>query len=403
MTLYVIGGGVAGLSAAVTGVAAGMAVCLIEAAPRAGGRCRSFDDPILGRRIDNGSHVLIGANPAALAYLEQIGARASLMRIGENGVPFVDLERGAHWTFRSGRPVPGAGIAAHLAALRLLFPAGGRTVGELLPDDILMRRFWEPLTVAALNTAPNRADAGLLRAILGEILRHGLAGLDLYMARDGLSESFVDPAVAWLTQRGARVELGRPVQAFRIEGARVAAIVLPDRELALEPGDRIVLATPPSATGGLLAEVTVPSGSNAIVNGHFRVEADLLPTAAVPVVGLCGATAQWLFRRADVLSVTVSDAAALLPLEQEAVAETLWRDVTRALGLPAMPVPPYRIVREKRATFDQTPDNQRLRPGPRTAWGNLLLAGDWTATGLPATIEGAIRSGRTAARQAART
>ena len=402
MSLYVIGGGVAGLSAAVTSVEAGMAVCLIEAAPRAGGRCRSFDDPILGRRIDNGSHVLIGANPAALAYLEQIGARASLIRIGEDGVPFVDLESGAHWIFRSGRPVPGAGLAAHLAALRLLFPAAGRTVGELLPDDMLMRRFWEPLTVAALNTAPNRADAGLLRAILGEILRHGRSGLDLYMAREGLSESFVDPAIAWLTQRGARVEPGQSVQAFRTDGPRITAIVLPDRELVLGPSDRLVLATPPNVAARLLPDVTVPSGSNAIVNGHFRVDAGMIPTTAVPVMGLCGATGQWLFRRADVLSVTVSDAAALLPLEQDVVAEMLWRDVTQALGLPAMPVPPCRIVREKRATFDQTPANQRLRPASRTAWSNLFLAGDWTATGLPATIEGAIRSGRDAAHLAAR-
>ena len=402
MTLYVIGGGVAGLSAAVTGAAAGENVCLIEAAPRAGGRCRSFDDPVLGCRIDNGSHVLIGANPAALAYLEQIGARGSLMSLGENGIPFADLESGARWTFRSGRPVPGVGLPAHLAALRLVFPVTGRTVGAVLPDDLLMRRFWEPLTVAALNTAPGRADAGLLRAILGEILRHGRSGLDLYMARDGLSESFVDPAVAWLRQRGARVEPGQPVRAFRTDGARITAIVLPDRELALDAGDRLVLATPQNVTARLLPGVTVPLGSNSIVNGHFRLEPGPLFRDAPPVMGLCGGTGQWLFRRGDVLSVTVSDAGALLPLDQAEVADILWRDVAWALGLPAVPVPPCRIVREKRATFDQTPANQRLRPATRTAWSNLFFAGDWTATGLPATIEGAIRSGRDAARLAAR-
>ncbi len=400
MTVYVIGGGIAGLSAAVTAAGEGARVHLIEAAPQAGGRCRSFDDAVLGRRIDNGSHVLIGANPAALNYLQQIGARDSLVRIGEHGAPFVDLESGARWTFRAGRPVPGGGLGSHLRALAMLAPARGRTVRQVLGGGPMMRRFWEPLTVAALNTASERADASLLRAILGEILRHGRTGLDLYMARDGLSESFVDPALAFLEAHNAVVSFGQSLRGLAVAGQEIAALETAAGTITLGPDDRVVLATPATVTRRLLPDATTPEGSNAIVNAHFRVDPAQLPAGRVPVLGLCGGTAHWLFQRGDVLSVTVSDAGALLDLEQDVLARRLWRDVALALGLDAAAVPPCRLVREKRATFDQTPANEKCRPGPCTRFSNLFLAGDWTATGLPATIEGATRSGVRAARLA---
>lgn len=402
MTVHVIGAGMAGLAAALTAAAAGAGVNLIEAAPQAGGRCRSFDDPVLGCRIDNGSHVLIGANPAALAFLDQVGARDSLMPLGLQGVPFVDLETGERWRFRAGRPVPGAGLYDHLQALRLAGPTTGRTVSEVLADGTLMRRFWEPLTVAALNTAPERASAALLRRIVGEILRRGSAGLELFMARQGLSESFVDPALRCLQGLGAAVRFGCPVQGLLLNGATVAGLALADGEMHIGAGERVILALPPAAARRLLPHLPIPSGSNAIVNAHFRVPQGLLAGDAPELTGICGGTAQWLFRRGVVLSVTVSDANRLLECEQAELAALLWQEVCRALSLPPCPLPPSRIVREKRATFDQTPGNEGLRPPARTSLSNLFLAGDWTATGLPATIEGAIRSGRRAAELALR-
>jgi len=397
VTVFVIGAGMAGLGAAVTAASAGHAVTLIEAAPHAGGRCRSFDDPYLGRRLDNGSHVLIGANPAAMAYLDRIGARDSLVRLGHGGTPFVDLADGARWTFRAGRRVPGVGLGQHLRAFALLPPCGGRTVAAVLGDGMMMRRFWAPLTIAALNTAPERASAALLRRILGEILRHGRSGLDLFMAHDGLSDSFVDPALTYLDHRGAVLRMGAPVQAFGIGERMITALHGHDETIDVHEDDRVILAVPPTSGARLLPCMSLPTSFNAIVNGHFLVPERLLTPGSMPLLGLCGATAQWLFQRGDVVSVTVSNANALLSLDQDELARTLWLDVRRALDLGDAVLPPHRIVREKRATFDQTPDNETLRPETRTRFANLFLAGDWTATGLPATIEGAIRSGRRAA------
>jgi uncharacterized protein with NAD-binding domain and iron-sulfur cluster len=116
------------------------------------------------------------------------------------------------------------------------------------------------------------------------------------------------------------------------------------------------------------------------------------------MLGIINGFSQWLFVRRDMASVTISGADELADHAAASIAERMWPEVCRALNLGEKPLPRYRILKEKRATFAQTPANAALRPGVRTRWRNLFLAGDWTATGLPATIEGSLRSGRSAAR-----
>ncbi len=397
MKVHIVGAGVAGLAAAVAAVRQGHHVCLYEAAPQAGGRCRSLDDPTLGRRIDNGSHVLLGANPLALDYLSEIGARDTLVELGVSGYPFVDLASGQSWTFRPGRLVPGVALIEHLRALRLLLPTDQKSVDDVLGDGPLMRRLWSPLTIAALNTAPKDASARLLKRTVVQLLRHGRSGLTLMMARDGLSESFIDPALAVLHTSGVDVQFGRRLTRLARNGNEFCALEFGDQTIPVSVSDRVILAVSIQAAGSLIPNLTVPTGSNAIVNGHFLIEPGTLPPGSVPVLGLCGATAQWLFQRGDVLSATVSAANELTSEDNSSIAERLWRDICRAFKLGDRPLPLYRVVKEKRATFDQTPANETKRPGPRTGLSNLFLAGDWTDTGLPATLEGAVLSGRRAA------
>jgi hypothetical protein len=149
----------------------------------------------------------------------------------------------------------------------------------------------------------------------------------------------------------------------------------------------------------------VPEDSRPIVNAHIRLPAGVRPTRVLPpelpLLGLVGGAADWLFLRDDVASLTVSAAEALAERPAEEIAALMWRDTARALGLDPAPgasaQPVIRIIKEKRATLAQTPAALALRPGPRTRWANLALAGDWTATGYPATIESAVRSGAAAA------
>ena len=150
-----------------------------------------------------------------------------------------------------------------------------------------------------------------------------------------------------------------------------------------------------------MPSLIVPEESNTIVNAHFRLSESVGLPADLPFLGLVGGTAQWLFARGDVASITISAAGALAAEPVEVLARKTWNDVAMALGLDRATLPAYRVVKERRATFAQTPGEVRRRPGTRTRFPNLYLAGDWIDTGLPATIEGAIRSGHLAARAVA--
>jgi squalene-associated FAD-dependent desaturase len=406
--IHVIGAGLAGLSAAVRLVRAGRPVTVYEAAGHAGGRCRSFLDEVLGRRIDNGNHLILSGNDDTREYLEAIGATDRLRGPERAEFPFLDLETGERWTVRPAagripwwilspaRRVPGSRPTEYLRALRLARAGDDATVAQCLDGDgVLFRRFWEPLAVAALNTGADEGAAALLWPVVRETFGRGEAACRPRIASPGLSECFVDPAVRFLEAAGAAVRLRSRLRAITFEGDNAAALDFAGGEtVRLGADDRVVLAVPPAPAAALLPGLEAPRESRAIVNGHFLVG----PIAQHPsFLGLIGGVCQWLFVRGDVASVTVSAADSLAEKSSDTIATRMWIEVARALGLEGRPLPAFRIVKEKRATFAQTPAETRRRPPFRTAWSNLVLAGDWTDTGLPATIEGSVRSGRTAA------
>ncbi|MFZ0236936.1 MAG: FAD-dependent oxidoreductase, partial [Xanthobacteraceae bacterium] len=198
----------------------------------------------------------------------------------------------------------------------------------------------------------------------------------------------------YLRARGAQVRLEHQLRGMRFAAQRVEALDFGDEIVALGDADAVILAVPPYAAASLVAGLSVPNEYRAIVNAHFRIEP---PAGQPPILGVINGTTQWVFAFPGRLSVTVSAGDALLDTPREQLARAIWAEVAQAAALPAEPLPPWQIVRERRATLAATPAQDKKRPGPRTAWRNLLLAGDWTDTGLPATIEGAIRSGNRAA------
>ena len=404
--VHVIGAGLAGLSAAVRLASRGLAVTVHEATNQAGGRCRSYYDSTLGMEIDNGNHLVLSGNKGALSYLDLIGARAGLTTPPSASFPFIDLATGERWTVRANdgmvpwwildpaRRVPGARLREYFALAKLLRAKDGATIGETIScSGPLYSRLIEPLLKSALNTEAQSGSAALAAAIIRETLAAGGRCYRPLIARNGLSKVFVEPALRYVADHGGGVNYGRRLRRLVLGVDRVTALDFGDTSLQIASGDAVVLAVPPAAAGSLAPELPTPTEFRAIVNAHFRVDP---PASLAPMIGVVNGLAQWLFAFPGRLSVTVSAADDLLDLPREDLARRIWSDVAVVAGV-ADAMPPWQIVRERRATFAALPREETKRPGAKTAWDNLVLAGDWTRTGLPATIEGAIRSGANAA------
>jgi hydroxysqualene dehydroxylase len=410
-TVHIIGAGLSGLAAAVRLAEGPARVVVHEATNFPGGRCRSYYDQATDLTIDNGNHLLLSANDAALNYARAIGAESRLVGPPTADFAFIDLATRERWTLRLNNGplpwwifdphsrVPGTRAVDYLRLAPLLWASGEKTVGETIAcSGVLYQRLIQPLLLAALNVDPNEGSAALAAAIIRETLLRGGQACRPLIAREGLGGALVEPAVAHLRQRGVEVKLMHELRALRLAEATVAGLDFGGEQVDLAKGDSVILAVPPYAASALIPGLQAPSSYCAIVNAHFRVEP---PKDFPPFIGVVNGTVEWIFAFPQRLSVTISGADRLLDKPREFLAKTIWEEVAAVARLPAE-LPPWQIVRERRATFAATPQENAKRPKAATRWANLFLAGDWTATGLPATIESAIRSGNLAAELLAR-
>jgi squalene-associated FAD-dependent desaturase len=403
---HIVGAGISGLSAAVRLANANFKVNLYEATQQAGGRCRSYFDAATNLTIDNGNHLLLSGNRHALAYAKSIGAEAGLVGPKRAQFPFVDLKTGKRWqldlgdsrlplwVFDAARRVPDTSLSDYLALLPLVWSSPKTLVGDAIPcKGVLYQRLVQPLLLAALNVDPPEGSAGLAGAIVRETLLAGGQACRPLIAREGLSAVLVEPAIRLLQGRGADIRFGHELREFGSAADRVSELKFGEESVALAPSDAVVLAVPPRSAASLLPGLKTPTEFRAIVNAHFRFE----PPKDLPaILGVVGGLVEWLFAFPQRLSITISGADRLVNRPREELAQAIWRDICQAAGITAE-MPPWQIVRERRATFAATPEQNALRPGASSAFKNLFLAGDWTDTGLPATIEGSVRSGDRAA------
>jgi squalene-associated FAD-dependent desaturase len=405
-TTHIIGAGLAGLAAAVRLTQAGHKVAVHEAALQAGGRCRTYFDGATGLMIDNGTHVVLSGNRCALALAATIGSLDALQRPEEAEFRFVDLASGERWAlkfndsrfpwwlFDRSRRAPQTGVVDYLPLARLAFGAGDRAIGDVVDcSGPMYRRFLEPLLLAALNTAPREGSSKLAAALIRETVALGGAHCRPLLAPAGIGKVFIEPAIAYLRDRGVDVRLGDELTGLVHSGPRVGALKLSRGVRMLGPADRVVLAVPPYAAARLVPGLRVPTAFRGILNVHFAV---VPGTALPPMLGVLNGISEWIFSGPDRVSVTISNANRHFKTPRIDLAHAVWREVAQLAGFPHT-MPRWQVVRERRATFAATPAQNGLRPPAQTSFENVLLAGDWTATGLPATLEGAVRSGFRAA------
>jgi squalene-associated FAD-dependent desaturase len=405
-TVHIIGAGLAGLAAAVGLATRGVATVVHEATDQAGGRCRSYDDAASGMRIDNGTHILLSGNTAALGFLMSIGATALVTGAPSARFPFVDVATKQRWTLDLGagrlpiwvfdrhRRAPGTRPRDYVSLARMMYPSPDQPLGQIIScSGPAYEQVLRPFLLAALNIDPSISSSDLARAVVRDSIARGGLACRPYLAPRGLSAAFVEPAIAYLKDHAGTIRFGNQLRRCVVAADTVTGLDFGDRVVAVGPDDAVVLAVPPYVASSIIPQLQAPDEFRAIINAHFRI---VPPPGLEPMVGVLNGTAEWIFAFEDRISATISGADRLLQHTRDEIAKMIWHDVQSVANVPAE-LPPWQIVRERRATFAATPSQNAKRPGVRTAWRNLALAGDWTDTGLPATIESAVRSGTRAA------
>ena len=426
--VIVIGGGCAGLAAATSLAEKGARVLLFEARPTLGGRATAFTDPATGERVDNGQHVLLGCYRDTFQFLDRIGAMDRVQVQDRLTVDMIDRKGVASRLSCPGLPPPlnlvvglmtwsALGWVDRVAALRL--PRGptqsalpGATVRQWLTrhhqTPRLIEMLWEPLAVAALNQSIDAASAPPFARVLTEMLGRNWRDASLALPLSPLDEMYALPARDYIERHGgevrtsspARVECGADLSGPRVtvrhETFTAPAIICAAPWYALS---EVFVDPPPSLRPTLDAADRTAASPILTVNLWFdRVVMERV------LVGLPGRRMQWVFdkrrvfgEQASHLSLVSSAAETVVSLTNEELIELAIAEVNDAI--PATRAAVLRravVVREKRATFSVAP-GQPPRPSTRTSVPGLLLAGDWIDTGLPATIESAVRSGHMAA------
>jgi squalene-associated FAD-dependent desaturase len=395
----VVGGGLAGLAAALDLVDAGDEVTVYEARPTLGGAVQTLPeregDP--DPPPDNGQHIALGCFVEYLRFLERIGEGASYLRtrlalpvVGEDGTvseirPSLPALLGYRHLARRDR----LRIPLVTARCRNAKPRPGETFGDVLrrlgASDAAVERFWDVFVRPALNLRADEVDAAAGLFTVRTALLGPRGNSDVILPTRPLGWMHGDAAGRALEQAGAAIET-----AARIES-------LDDLD-----ADAIVVAAPPAESARLLGEDAPPLEDSPIVSVHLLFDRVLLDK---PLAALLGSDAHWVFDRGALtghapdegqyLTVVSSGVPELMELRGRALVERIAGQVTERLGNAE--VRWSRVSREPYATVALRPGSEALRPGPRTQRANVVRAGTWTATGWPATMESAVRSGRAAA------
>lgn len=405
----ILGAGLAGLSAAVELVREGAKVRIFEASPHAGGRCRAYFDKHLGLTIDNGNHLVLSGNSWVQQYCETIGADGWHC-FDETAFPFYDCETKEHWSirmndgsvpywiFRASERAAGTSWRDYWPAVRLLRAKPHQVVTDFLDTSSpAYARFWEPLTLAIVNTAPENAAAVLLKEVFQETVMAGGKACRPMIARENLGQALIEPALTYLEERSVTTQFGQRVQAIAADDVQITSLRVGKETLDIGQGEHVIMALPSWEAGQLLPALDPPGAGEGILNIHYAYPTQL---DTPRFLGMVSSLAQWVFLRGDCVSVTVSAAGKAMAEKSDVLAKQCWAEVAAACNLDDAALPLYRVIKEKRATFDQSPQGIAKRRPAASHLNNLSLAGDWTDHKIPSTIECAIRSGQIAARLA---
>jgi squalene-associated FAD-dependent desaturase len=414
----IIGGGFAGLSAAAFLSKNNFQVELIEASGKLGGRAFSIKDEETGDYIDNGQHILMGCYKYTLEFIKLINAEEHFIFQKGLEVNFVKKNFELFQLKTAKLPYPLNLLTGFLKFralslherfqiirffLRIYFYSGPFlekiNVNQWLhleeQNENTRKSFWEILSVGALNTSTHNASAKIFSDILKKIFFRGKKAATIILPKEDLTRSFCNNAKGFVENRGGKFNFHEAAVEFIFQSNRLAEVVTNKRTIS--NFDFVVSAIPVYALKKALKQniffEDLYYEYSSILNVHIWLKENHLKYR---FYGLIGSDVHWVFNHDKHLTVTISDANRFNSLESEEIIRLISEELSKYLKLSKEEITHCRIIREKRATFIPSNKIINTRPGVNTPYDNFFLAGDWINTGLPATIEGAVKSGKMA-------
>lgn len=415
----VIGGGISGLTAAAYLSDSGFKVTLLEASPKLGGRTYSFKSPSKNIWLDNGQHILLGCYKHTIDFLSLIGAKKNFYFQKRLEVNLIDREFGHIKLEAVNLPYPLDIFFGFLKLKNLSFMDKISVVKLLLKlrlinsdklkelsvkewfkresqSDKVVKTFWEVLAIGAMNTSTEKASAKIFVDILKQIFLTGHTSSSIVLPKRSLTESLINDAEEFLKWNECEIFLPERVEKLVVENQKINLIKTSKKEI--KDFDFVISALPAYALDKI---ITLKESGNfsklkysSILNVHLWVDKI---NQKKSFYGLIGSPVHWIFKKKDHLNVVISNADELIRLNDEDLLALIFNELEKYSVLKREEIKDHLIIKEKRATF--VPDNYslNLRPSPETEYNNFFLAGDWTDTGLPSTIESAVKSGKSAA------
>ncbi len=352
--------------------------------------------------IDNGNHLIFSANNNFLNYCELIDSKKTL-KIYEPNFHFFDLVKKSNWSikindgffplwiFNKKNRIPDTSLIDYLCFLKILICNKSDTISDLFNNNkILFTSFWEPFTLGVLNSKCDQASAYLILSVLKKTFFKGGKFCKIIQPEINWNSTLINPSIKYLRENKININFNSSLKKLIIKDDFVSELVFNNCNKKIKDDEKVILSTPISMLKKFFPDIVLPTENNTILNIHFKVK---VKPKYSPLVGMLNSISHWIFIKKDHISVTVSAANRMNDSDSNEIAKTVWLEVSQVFKLDQS-LPKFQVIKEKKATYNQSPKNVKLIEEIKSLPKNLILAGDWTQKNFPCTIESAILSGK---------
>ena len=299
------------------------------------------------------------------------------------------------WILNKKNRVPDTDLKDYLSLLKIFNVNINHSVSDLfLNSGNLYKSFWEPLTLGILNTECENASAFLLTNVIKKSFLKGRDFCQIIQPKKNWNETLITPMLEYLKKNSVFIKYKSILKSLEINNNIITKLNFNNNEILINKEDKVILCLPPNSLNKIMPQIDLPKEFNTILNIHFKLDKNIIDRLKFPILGMLNSVTHWVFLKKNYISITISSANKYNDLDSEKIAKLVWNEISQGLGISEINIPNFKVLREKKATYQQSPQNYKLIQKINSLPLNLRLAGDWTEKYLPSTIESSILSGK---------